>query len=301
MLLLPAFSRSASASLTSKPSRPSCRQSPLFLRRFNFMAASSRSALELHPCSAAPVAGGMPSTDRECIDSPKSLFNRPLLFFFKTSLMRLPPLGTPAVPRGLGWVLRALARVAHHRGSPPPQPRRAQEGILCLDGCGALRPFRDHREVRRRTRRREHPEPPRVRLPRRFVGGCRWCADRAAPRPAGSQRCTMRRTTATPNPPCGCSSAAPTRPSPAPTGALCLSQPSDGRTPNRPARRRETPRQYAKAFSKLFEYDVAVLEVRPPTSRALYLCCVLCTLRTPRMHCRNTARWSWAYGEAPAA
>ncbi len=93
--------------------------------------------------------------------------------------------------------------------------RRAQVWDDRLDVGGAQRPSQDHREARRRARRREHQEVQRVRpspQPVRGVVGRRLCRLRLR-RPAGGQRCTMRRSTAAPNPPWCCSSAAPTRPS----------------------------------------------------------------------------------------
>ncbi len=70
--------------------------------------------------------------------------------------------------------------------------------------------------------------------PRPVRRRCRLCRLRLR-RPAGGQRCTMRRGTAAPNPPCCCSSAAPTRPSRTTTGNAVLPRATlAGRTPNRP-------------------------------------------------------------------
>jgi ankyrin repeat protein len=66
------------------------------------------------------------------------------------------------------------------------------------------------------------------------VVGRRLCRLRLR-RPTGPQRCTVRRTTAAPNPPWRCSSAAPTRPSRTMSGNAVLPRATrTGRPPNRP-------------------------------------------------------------------
>ena len=152
--------------------------------------------------------------------------------------MWLPP-GTPAYP--LDWVWAVVPMRGYPlRGSPPSQPRRAQGWKHRVDRCGGQQPSRGRQSARRRARQREHQEQRRVRLSGlsgRFDGG-RFVADAPCPpRPAGSQRCTVRRSTATSAPPCCYSSAAPARPSRTTTGTLCRPQhvpptASDGRTPS---------------------------------------------------------------------
>ena len=65
-------------------------------------------------------------------------------------------------------------------------------------------------------------------------------------------------------------------------------QQRDSRTPNRPHRLRNTPRELAQDNNHLAEYGAVVAQVRPPHSRALLLPVRRARHALPRMHDRST-------------
>jgi hypothetical protein len=241
----------------------------------------------------------MPSTDRVCQSSPKSLFSRPLLTFFKTSLIGVPPWDPSRAP--LDWVgccvpVRGLPIIGARPLRSPAVRRKGFSALMVaalLDHSAIIEKFVDARaDVNTQNLNGcAFPGP---------FGVCRrWpmVADCAVPRPAGSQRCTMRRTTATPNPPCGCSSVGPTRPSRTPTGALCLSQPSDGRTSIGPlgAGRRLANTRKLPSSSSSTTWQCLRCGRRHCAHSTYAACCVrcarrICTAATLQGGLRRTAR-----------
>ncbi len=129
--------------------------------------------------------------------------------------------------------------VSADRGSPPPQcPAVRRRGRTALMWAAI---FGRHAIVEQLVGARADVNTKNssngCALPRGPSGdlvGRRLCRLRLR-RPAGPQRCTLRRATATPNPPWRCSSAAPTGPSRTTTGnAVPPAATPTGCTPNRP-------------------------------------------------------------------
>jgi hypothetical protein len=235
-----ASSRNASTSETSTPSHPSCRVS-LFVPGDSFSRPRAFSCSpSLHSClCCGTISVRHASTDRVCQHSPEPLCSRHLRSFKKRTLCGCPR-GPERYP--LDW--DGLLRVPNARGmrlsglTPAAMPRGAHSGNTALMNAA----YYDHHEIVEQlvdaradlnTKNSSHG----CALPRSPSGdlvGRRLCRLRLR-RPAGTQRCTLRRGKAPPNPPWRCSSAAPTRPSRTRTGNAVLPRETPmGRTPNRP-------------------------------------------------------------------
>jgi hypothetical protein len=233
---LPAISRISSASKTSKPSHRLCSC------RGSFSRPPSTLAL------VAPLLGGtggrvlcLANIARVPGTCPNS-FVVGVSGVLRQTPCGLPP-GTTGITPGLGWMVRVPVRGYPVLGlTPTACPAVRRYGRTALMVAASTKDLEERDEIVQKlvyaradvnTQNDDGFAFPAVR---------RACAVAAgAPivprlrRPAGGRRCTMRRKTAAPNPPCGCSSAAPTRASRTTTGALCRPhRRSDGRTPNRP-------------------------------------------------------------------
>ncbi len=141
--------------------------------------------------------------------------------------MRLPP-GTPSLPAGLGWVAartrcEGYPLIGAHPRRKCPAGRRGGTTALMSAACDDRHTIVEQLVVARAdlSTKSSSTGCALPRGPSGDVVGRRLCRLRLR-RPAGSQRCTMRRSGAAPNPPCRCSSAAPTRPSRTRTGNAVL-------------------------------------------------------------------------------
>jgi hypothetical protein len=148
-------------------------------------------------------------------------------------------------------------------GTYPPRPRRAQVWRHRAALCGVPRQSPNRPIARRIQRRRERPEPLRV---RRFRCGesAGECGGRvfAAVCCAGARRCTMPRTMARPTiSPSSCC-AAPTEPSRPSTGNASLRRTAEPK-PQQPRARRDTPKQVAEEYGKLADYEAGERQVQP--------------------------------------
>ncbi len=218
--------------------------------------------------------------------------------------MRLPPRGPQPYPPGLGWVVCVL-RGYPFRGSPLRSPAVRRRGVTALmwaamkGDAEIIQKLVDAR-ADLNTQNSEGCAFPA----RRGVGGGRWSPMRRV-RLAGKQRCTWRRSTAAPTPPCGCSSAAPARSSRTTAGNAVPPTAKRHRTPIAPigAGRRlaKSHKNATSSPSTMRRWRRCGRGIAPPHARALLLPArrarPQATHALPQ-HCMPRRR-AWAYAEAP--